>query len=155
MSLRAVLSTRYPNSVEQFLGVQRALRSLDDNWGGIATSELTKASGMSIRLDVNETENAFLVSADLPGLSEKEVDVSFDDGLLTIKGEKKVARETEGDKWHIVERSSGNFVRKLSVKTPIEASKIEAKFEKGVLTISLPKQPQEPASTHKIEIKTS
>ena len=75
-------------------------------------------------------------------------------GIL-LRGEKKIERDEKKDTWHIVERSSGSFARKLSLSAPIDAEKIEAKFEKGVLTVMLPKQPQAQTSARKIEIKTS
>lgn len=114
-----------------------------------------EAAALPVALDVKEDEKTFRVTADLPGLTEKEVEVSFDDGLLTIRGEKKIERDEKKDTWHIVERSAGSFARKLSLSAPIEADKIEAKFEKGVLTVTLPKQAQAQTSARKIEIKTS
>jgi HSP20 family protein len=134
--------------------MQRALqRTLDDVWGGLPTSTPTEAAAMHVRLDVKEDESAFYVSADLPGLSENEVDITFDDGLLTIRGSKKIERDDKKDTWHIVERSYGSFARQLSLPTHIDANKIEAKFTKGVLHVTLPKMPQEQATSKKINIK--
>jgi HSP20 family protein len=156
MTLHSLLSPRYPVSAsDPFLSIQRAMqRSLDDAIRG-ATSLTTEAAAMLVTLDVRENEKAFHVTADLPGLTEKEVEVSFDDGLLTIRGEKKVERDEHKDTWHIVERSSGSFARKLSLSVPIDAANIEAKFEKGVLTVTLPKLPKEQGTARKIEIKSS
>ncbi|MDR3423508.1 MAG: Hsp20/alpha crystallin family protein [Alphaproteobacteria bacterium] len=155
MSMRAFLS---PASAphDPFLSIQRALqRSLDETWRGLPASALTEAASMPMALDVREDEKAFHVTADLPGLSEKEVEVTFDDGLLTIRGEKKVERDEKKDTWHIVERSSGSFARRLSLSAAVDADKIDAKFEKGVLSVTLPKLSQEQASARKIEIKTA
>ena len=156
MSLRSILSTRYPVVVpsDPFAVVQRALqRSFDESWGGLPASLLTEAASMPVKLDVQEDEKSFHVTADLPGLSEKEVDVSFEDGILTVRGEKKVARDEQEGTWHIVERSSGSFARRLSLSAPIDADKIEAKFEKGVLTVALPKLSQAQSNARKIEVK--
>ena len=133
-----------------FLSVQRALRSLDDIFTTTA-----EAAALPVRIDVREDEKAFSVSADLPGLSEKEVEVTFDDGVLTLRGEKKVEREDKKDTWHMIERSHGSFVRQLSLGDTVDAGKIEAKFDKGVLTVTLPKLPQEKPAARKIEIKAS
>lgn len=157
MSLRSFMPTRYSTlSADPFVSIQRALqRSFDDVWRSLPSEALTEAAAMPVALDVKEDEKTFHVSADLPGLTEKEVEVSFEDGLLTIRGEKKVERDEKKDTWHIVERSSGSFARRLSLSAPIDADKIGAKFEKGVLTVTLPKLPQEQGNARKIEIKTT
>lgn len=110
---------------------------------------------MSLRLDVKEDDKSYHVTADLPGLSEKDIDVSFQDGVLTIRGEKKVERDEKKDTWHIVERSTGSFARQLSLPVNINEEAISAKFDKGVLTVMLPKQPEAQTKTKKIEIKAS
>ncbi|MFA5040136.1 MAG: Hsp20/alpha crystallin family protein [Bdellovibrionales bacterium] len=154
MSLRSLI-TRYPEGADPFFSISRALqRSLDDAWRGVPAGFPTEAAAMNVAIDVKEDDKAFHVTADLPGLTEKDIDVSFDDGLLTIRGEKKVEREEKKDTWHIIERSSGSFARRLSLSATIDAGKIAAKFEKGVLTVTLPKLAQEKSTAKKIEIKT-
>ncbi len=156
MTLQSLITGRYPSTgMDPFFSIGRALqRSLDDTWRGLPTLPM-EAAAMNVDIDVKEDEKAFHVSADLPGLTEKDIDVSFDDGLLTIRGEKKVEREEKKDTWHIIERSSGSFARRLTLSADIDASKIDAKFDKGVLTVTLPKLPEEKSSARKIEIKTS
>ena len=150
MFVRSVLAAPRPGSgvASPFISMQRALRAFDDI---VANS----AALMPVELDVREDENAFHVSADLPGLGEKDVEVTFLDGVLTIRGEKKVTREEKKDTWQMVERSSGSFQRTLSIGVAIEADKIEAKFDKGVLSVTLPKMPQVAPSARKIEIKAT
>jgi HSP20 family protein len=133
-----------------FLSMQRALRSLD----GVFTST-AEAAAMPIRIDVKEDDKAYHVSAELPGLSEKEVEVTFGEGVLAISGEKKVERDEKKDTWHIIERAQGGFTRQLSLGDGIDASKVEARFDKGVLTVMLPKQSREQPSSRKIEVGTS
>lgn len=138
-----------------FMSLQRELnRVFDDALGGFPVSEAT-AAATALRLDVKEDEKAYHVTADLPGLSEKDVDVTFHDNVLTIKGEKKVERDEKKGTWHIVERSSGSFARQLSLPANIDEGKIAAKFEKGVLSIELPKMPEAQAKATKIEVKGS
>ncbi len=131
-------------------------RVFEDVWSGLplAGGAATTAAATSLRLDVKEDDKAFQVTADLPGLSEKEVDVTFQDGVLSIRGEKKVERDETKDTWHIVERSFGSFARQLRLPPNVDASKIDAKFEKGVLTVTLPKQPEAQAKAKKIEVKS-
>ncbi len=140
-------------SADPFASFQRELsRVFEDAFGGRSLVPASVASS-ALRLDVKEDEKAFHVTADLPGLSEKEVEVTFHDGVLTIRGEKKVERDEKKDTWHIIERSSGSFARQLGLPANIEEDKIEAKFEKGVLTVILPKQPDEKTAAKKIEVK--
>lgn len=138
---------------DPFSLMQRELgRVFDDLYSGFPAGTLP--TGM-LRLDVKEDEQAFHVTADLPGLSEKDVDLSFEDGILTVRGEKKIERDEKKDTWHITERSHGSFSRQLSLPATIDAEKITASFEKGVLTVTLPKQPEERAKAKKIEVKAS
>ena len=139
--------------------MQRAIeRSLGDGWGVVMSALApTEAAAMSVRVDVKEDDKAFHVTADLPGLTDKDVDVTFDDGLLTIRGEKKIERDEKSDDaskntWHVVERSYGSFARQVSLPANIADTKIEAAFDKGVLKVTLPKA-EEKSSAKKINIK--
>ena len=140
-------------SEDPFATMQKAIqRTLEDF---VSAPAATPAAAMSVRVDVKEDSKGYVVTADLPGLSESEVEVTFDDGLLTIRGEKKVERDEKNDTWHIVERSHGSFARQLALPSGVDADKIEAKFDKGVLHITLPKQPVEQTAAKKIAIKTA
>jgi HSP20 family protein len=155
MYMRSILaaprSTTNGSAYYPVMTVQRALRSLDD----VFANAQEGAASMAVRVDVREDEKAFHVSADLPGLSEKEVEVTFEDGILTLKGEKKVEREEKSNTWHLAERSSGNFTRQLSLGDRVDAEAISATFEKGVLTVTLPKLAEEEPKTRKIQIKSA
>ena len=110
---------------------------------------------LSPKIDVAESKDAIDVTAELPGVDEKDVDVTLVDDVLTIRGEKKSERE-EHDKdknWHVVERSYGSFSRAISLPFAAEATKVEAKFDKGVLHIHLPKPEEVTKKEQKIEIK--
>ena len=135
---------------DPFVSLQRQLnRAFDDALSGIPEAVLTAP----LSLDVREDDKAFHVMAELPGLGEKDVEVSFHDGILTIRGEKKIERDEQKESWHIIERTSGSFSRQLSMPMPIDADKIEAKVEKGVLSVTLPKMPDEKTESKKIEVK--
>lgn len=158
MVLRSFLSpSRYALarfSDDPFASLQRTLqRTVEDAFSGMPVASPTQAAAMSVRLDVKEDDKAFNITADLPGLGENEVEVTFDEGLLTIRGEKKIERDEKKDTWHVIERSYGSFARQLSLPANINADKIEAKFDRGVLHITLPKTAPEQTAAKKINIK--
>lgn len=109
---------------------------------------------MAPRVDMRETDTAVEVQAELPGVTEKDVEVQLADGVLTIKGEKKQEREEKEKGYYLMERTYGSFLRQIPIPVEVEEDKVEAKFDKGVLTITLPKRPSAEAKAKKIEIKT-
>jgi HSP20 family protein len=104
-------------------------------------------------LDVRENGQAFTIEAELPGVEEKDVDVTLANGLLTIKGEKKDEREEKGETYYRSERSFGSFERTLRLPDTIDDGRVEARFDKGVLTITAPKRPEAVKTERKIEIR--
>lgn len=111
-------------------------------------------SGFSPSLDVRETDKAYEIIVELPGLDEKEIDVSVEDDVLTIKGEKKVENEDKGDKYHVVERSYGSFSRSLRLPADVEVENLKANYKKGILTLDLPKSEKAQKQVKKIEVKS-
>jgi len=107
------------------------------------------------RIDIAESKDAIDLTAELPGVDEKDVDVTLADGVLTIRGAKKAERdEKDKDKnWHVVERSYGSFSRTISLPFDPDSAKVEAKFDKGVLHVHLPKPAEMAKKQQKIEIK--
>lgn len=102
-------------------------------------------------IDVTETKDNLLIMAELPGLEAKDVNVSVSGDILTIKGEKKKEEEEKDEHYYHCERYCGSFQRSFRLPVNIEADKVEATFDKGVLKVTLPK-PEE-AKKKKIEIK--
>ena len=90
-------------------------------------------------VDISETENGFEIRAELPGVSENDVNVSVTDNLLTIKGEKHQEEETNGKSYHRVERRYGSFQRSFTLPRHVETADINAGFKDGVLTLQIPK----------------
>jgi len=90
-------------------------------------------------VDIAETENGFEIRAELPGVSENDVNVSVTNNLLTIKGEKHQEAETDGKNYHRVERRYGSFQRSFTLPRHIETDAIKAEFKDGVLTLGIPK----------------
>ncbi|MEJ5231648.1 MAG: Hsp20/alpha crystallin family protein [Geminicoccaceae bacterium] len=109
---------------------------------------------MAPRVDMRETDTAVEVQAELPGVTEKDVEVQLAEGVLTIKGEKKQEREEKEKGYYLMERAYGSFLRQIPIPVEVEEDKVEAKFDKGVLTITLPKKPSAETKAKKIEIKS-
>lgn len=93
-------------------------------------------------IDVRESETEVVVEAELPGMDEKNVSVTLNNGILTLKGEKKSEREEKKDDYHLMERSYGSFQRSFQVADAIDADKVKASFDKGVLKVTMPKRPE-------------
>jgi HSP20 family protein len=93
-------------------------------------------------IDIVEKDKAFEVTAELPGLDAKNIDLQLSDNVLTIKGEKQEEKEERTKDRHVTERRYGSFHRSLQVPSSVDAEKIEANFKNGVLTVTLPKSPE-------------
>jgi HSP20 family protein len=101
-------------------------------------------------LDVVETDEHFVLRADLPGLSENDVKIEVEDNVLTISGERKSEHEQSSNGYYRVERSFGSFSRSLTLPKGVDADAIQASFDSGVLTVQIPK-PEQP-KPHKVQI---
>jgi HSP20 family protein len=110
---------------------------------------------LAVRVDVAETDKALEVTAELPGVNEKEIDVSLVGDMLTIKAEKKSDKEEKTKDYHIVERSYGTFERSMQLPFHADPAKIDAKFDKGVLKLVVQKPPEAQTKMQKIEVKTA
>jgi HSP20 family protein len=104
-------------------------------------------------VDFVDKENAYELSAELPGMDENSIDVKFSDGTLTIKGEKRDEREERKKNFYLAERRYGSFQRSFSVPEGVDAARIEANFKNGVLTVTLPKTLQARKNEKKIPVK--
>lgn len=103
-------------------------------------------------LDIAETDTEILVRMDLPGVDEKDIEVSVQNDTLTIRGQKKESRDEPGKTWHVVERPMGPFTRTVRLPVQVRVDMVRATFKKGVLDVELPKK--ELAQARKIEIRT-
>ncbi len=91
------------------------------------------------RVDVSENDKEIVVTAEVPGMDENDVEVSFKDGILTIKGEKRAEKEEKDRRYHRIERTYGSFRRDIEMPCEVEEDKITATYKKGELTVVLPK----------------
>lgn len=106
----------------------------DKEGGSVATAQWTPA------VDIKEEADQFVLHADLPGVKPENIDVSMEDGVLTVKGEKDTATKTEQQGYKRIERSYGSFYRRFSLPDTADAENINAKAKNGVLEITIPKR---------------
>jgi HSP20 family protein len=104
-------------------------------------------------LDVHETSDRFVITVELPGLSPEDVDISMEDNVLTLTGERRFYSDRSGDEFRRIERRYGTFARSLTLPATADASAIEASFDAGVLTVTVPKR--EEAKPRKIQVKAT
>jgi len=127
----------------------RELRSVEEEFDRMVGQRLARTTWVP-PLDVRETEATFAVTVDLPGLEPDQVEVTFEDGLLTIRGQREFTKEVDEEQYHRIERSYGSFARSVRLPRTADAEKIEASFDKGVLTVEVPKR--EEAKPRAIEV---
>ena len=103
-------------------------------------------------IEVYEKEGGFVVKAELPGMKEEDIEVSVSDGTLTLKGERKAESEVKEEDYYCCERSYGSFLRSVALPSTVDAEKIGATYEDGVLEVSLPKVAE--VKPKKVSVKT-
>lgn len=113
------------------------------------------AWGAAPAVDIVEKDNAYEITAELPGLDEKNIEVKVINDSLTIKGEKQEEKEEKKKDYFVHERYFGSFERSFTIPEGVDRDKIEASFKKGVLTVSLPKKPEAQKPAKKIEVKAA
>jgi len=125
----------------------RSLFDVEPFWRGDASWGKVPA------VDIADTEKAYEITAELPGMDEKNVEVKLSNGVLTIKGEKNEEKEEKKKDYHLSERRYGSFQRSFTVPDGIEVDKIDATFKDGVLTVCLPKTAEAQKKEKQIAIK--
>ena len=105
----------------------------------VATTDSNTAPSWAPRADVVESDDTYHIVLDLPGITQENLDVSFEDGTLSVSGERAVNDEYTKGRFHRVERSYGRFFRSFTLGSDVDAEKIDASFTDGVLTIDVPK----------------
>jgi HSP20 family protein len=114
-------------------------RRFDDLLGRPSWRVPVEERGWMPAVDVFEKEDKFVVKAELPGMKEEDIDVSVIGDTLSIKGEKKTETEIKDENYYRCERSYGSFYRSIPIPSNVDANKIEASFEDGILEVALPK----------------
>lgn len=116
--------------------------------GGPVATQAGRGSGMLLapNMDVSESDKEVRIQAELPGVQEKDLELALNDGVLTLRAEKKQERKEEREGVHFSERSYGTFQRALRLPFHVNPDQVQAHFENGVLTVTLPKAPQQEKS---------
>ena len=158
MNLRSLMPIGRDRNVVRsdnpFMSLQREIdRLFDDFTRGFPAFSTDGKAELLPSLDVTETEKQIEITAELPGLEEKDVQINVADNLLTIRGEKKAEKEEKDKNYRLVERSYGSFERTLELPDGVDPDAIKASIAKGVLTVTVPKPA--PAQSKKIEVKAA
>lgn len=136
----------------------RELRSLQDEMNRLFMSTLPRtfdqeemaSGGWSPSVDIYESESEIVLEAELPGMNREDFEVTIENNVITLKGERHFEKKQEGDNYHRVERSYGSFTRSFSLPRTVSAEETTADFKNGILRVSLPKR--EEAKARKIEV---
>ncbi len=116
---------------------------------------LITGSELMPAMDVTEQDDGYQISAELPGMDDKDIGVEVQDDLLTVRGEKRAEQEKKDKGYHLTERSYGSFTRSFRLPSDADAGKASANFSKGVLKISVPKSTEARKKVKKIDVKAS
>ena len=103
--------------------------------------EFSAFAGWAPKLDVSETKDAIVVKAETAGVEPKDIQISLQEQLLTIKGEKQMEKEEKEERYYRMERAYGAFTRSVRLPVAVDGSRVTASFKNGLLTVSLPKTP--------------
>ncbi len=114
----------------------------------------SRLTSFSPRIDVSETDKEIMVTVEVPGMDEKDIDISVSREALTLKGEKREEKEDKGRTYYRMERSYGSFSRTIPLPAEADIDKVEASYKKGILKVSVPKTEKALRETKKISVKT-
>ena len=126
-------------------------RLIDQTFNGGSLLEWQPSANWGLPLDVSENDDAFIVTASVPGMKPDDLDITISDNVLTIKGEYKADETIEEERYHIRERRYGSFGRSITLPVTVNADEVSANYEDGVLTLTVPKA--EEVKPRRIEVK--
>ena len=142
-----------PNPSRDLLGLRDEVDRLFDSAFQPRVPGVDWPAAISPPVDIEETQDEFVVRADVPGVSQKDVKVSLHGDVLTIRGERRQAKETKTENLHRVERRYGTFERSFNLGVAVRADQVKANYRDGVLEIHVPKA--EAAKVREIEIQVA
>jgi len=157
--------SRSNEDTDPFMAFRREMnRVFDDAFRGFGRGSMPSLFGPAFgrmpmetlmpQIDVSESEREIQVTAEMPGINEKDVEVILADDMLTIRGEKKAEHEQKDRDYHLMERSHGTFSRSLPLPFAADPSQVKAAFKNGVLTVTIQKPKEVLEKQHRIEVQT-
>ncbi len=155
---KASLARRPEANEDPFTAMHREMNRMFEQFNrnfNLAPANAGKYENWSPKVNIAETDQEIQVTAELPGVDQKDVDVTLDDGVLTIRGEKKEEKEAKEKDFHRYECSYGSFQRSFTLPREVEMEKVDANFKNGVLTVKLPKTFEAKNSSRKIAVKSA
>ncbi|MGD8976982.1 MAG: Hsp20/alpha crystallin family protein [Gammaproteobacteria bacterium] len=138
------LMTRLQGDIDRIL--ENRMRGVDDTSAG-AVADWTPA------VDIREEDNRFVLEADIPGIEPEDIEITMEDGVLTLKGRREIRARDEANGYRRIERVSGSFYRRFTLPDTADSEAIEARFNHGVLEVSIPKLPK--VQPRRIDVKVS
>ena len=118
-----------------------------DRLADFRLDELPTTGEWAPSMDVSETKDAVMVKAEVPGMESKDIQISLQEQLLTIKGEKQQEKEEKEERYYRMERTYGSFTRSVRLPVAVDGSRVTAAFKNGLLTVTLPKTPAAKGTT--------
>jgi HSP20 family protein len=155
MALPTLFGRRGPSALgdDPFSTMRREMDRLFNEFRGVGGGPYAPEPGFAPAVNVKQTENGVEVTAELPGIDEKNIEVSLADNALTIRGEKKEEKDEKGEGWFVSERSFGSFMRTVPLPVEVDQAKASAQFKNGVLTVTLPAAADAERKAKKIAVK--
>ena len=138
---------------EPWTAMDQLMNRLFDGHRLALAGETAAVSAWTPNVDIKEEAERYVIHADVPGVDPKDIEVTLEDGVLTLSGERKSESRTEEDGWRRVERVSGQFLRRFTLPETVDAEGVSAKGANGVLEIVIPKQAK--VQPKKIEVKVN
>jgi len=117
-------------------------RLFEDTFAARGEEKDLMASTWTPSVDIYETENEVVLTAEIPGIEDKDIEIKIENSTLSIKGERKLEKETKEENYHRIERAYGSFYRSFTIPHNVNQDKIQAEHENGVLKITMPKKPE-------------
>jgi len=131
------------------------LRLFQDTINRVLSDQGATTRPWAPSVDILETENDLVLKADVPGVELKDIDIQIENGTLTLKGERKFEQESQNKGYHRLERSYGSFVRYFTLPDTVDAEKVHAAYNNGVLTVTLPKKEIAKPRTVKVQVSNN
>ena len=153
--MKDVATTTPQTGLTPFAALRREMDRLFEDFGATSMTPFAGNGLLAPEIDYAEAGGNIVITTELPGVDQKDVEISLDDDVLTIRGEKKSSRDEKKENYRYAERTFGSFERRIALPTGIDADQAKAEFSKGVLKITLPKPAHVSSETKKIAIKAN